>query len=282
MQIKDVLQSQPKKIEKVCRGVGRIIKPLTESFNITFFSYKRIDEAGNLVFLTNHFPWLKQLVKKQYIQYLNSYDYQQDAVLWDGINQDELIYVVLKDAKDNYNIAHGITLVRRFENCLEHFNFATTRNNSDINNFYISSLPLLDRFIIYFREKSKPLINIVENYAVNIKEIFLLNQENHHHEFYADIDYFIEHTNIRTINIEVMGEIIPVNSTLAKCGYYLLQGSTYKHIAKKMYVSEKTIEARLAKLRHLLHVKNKKELIDVLSQAEILQSLELAFLAPSP
>lgn len=277
MLMKDVLTTNPDALKRLCKGVDKILQPLSESFDITFFSYKRIAPDGEFIFLTNHYPWLAHIIEEQYIQYLNSFAIKQDKILWDGINANEKVYAIMQDARDNYNIAHGITLVKEYNNCVEHFNFATTRDNTNINNFYLNSMSLLDRFIIYFREKAARMIKVVENYSVNLKDIYLIKRAVNKQEFYSDIDYFIEQTNIKVIHLEVDSKDIEVNYTLARSGYLLTQGNSYKKIAKIMYVSLKTVEARLAKLRALLNVANKKELITLFSDNKIRKTLELSF-----
>jgi len=185
--------------------------------------------------------------------------------------------MILQDAHDNFNIAHGITLIKHFNNYEEHFSFATTRDNLAINNFYMNSMPLLERFIIYFREKARDIIKLIENYSVNIKDIVMIKQAIRKQEFYREVDYFIENTNIKVIHLMVKGQAIEVNYTLARSGYLLAKGYSYKKIAKIMYVSPKTVEARLAKLRQLLHVANKKELTALLNEEQTRHSLELIF-----
>lgn len=278
MRMQEVLSTKPDILQKLCKGVDRIIQPLSEAFDLTFFSYKRIDVEGNFIFLTNHYPWLRHCIEKKYIQYLNSYDIKQDIILWDGIEQGETVLSIMKDANDNFNIAHGITLITRSEKYVEHFNFATTVDNTGINNFYLSSTDLLERFIIYFKDKASGLIKAVENYSVNLKDIVFIKRSIKKQEFYADVDYFIEKTNIKTIHLVVDNTDLEVNYTLARCGYLIMKGYSYKQIAKLMYVSVKTIEARLAKLRSILKVRNKKELIGRLSEPSTQRALDVAFI----
>lgn len=161
--------------------------------------------------MTNHYPWLQHCIEKEYIKYLNTSDLQQDVILWDGLASNEEIAFILKDAADNFNIAHGITIIKREDAYIEHFNFATTVNNPEITNFYMSSMELLERFIIYFRDKAKKLIQIAEGYAVNLKDIALIKRTVNQQDFYRHIDCFITHMSHYIISVFLI--LYPQNET---------------------------------------------------------------------
>ncbi|WED42777.1 helix-turn-helix transcriptional regulator [Legionella cardiaca] len=258
-----------------CNAVNKIAQPLFESFDLTFFSYKlSIDDQ--FIFLTNNYDWLKNCIDKNYVDYLSSFQPEHDTILWDAINKDSQVMVVYEDARLNYNIDHGFTIIKSSETMEEHFNFATTRNNYQINDFYLHHQDILERFILYFKDKAKKIIEVALNHAINLKDLGLIRNSLAKEEFYREIDYFIENTQIKTIQIPVNQTNIDINYTLAHTAYYYLQGLSYKKIARAMYVSVKTVEARMAKLRKVTETKSKADLIHLLQNPEIKNILDLA------
>ncbi|KTC81344.1 hypothetical protein [Legionella brunensis] len=67
---------------------------------------------------------------------------------------------VFEDTRLNFNIDHGFTIIKSNETQEEHFNFATTRNNYQINDFYLHHQEILERFILYFKDKAQKIIDI--------------------------------------------------------------------------------------------------------------------------
>jgi hypothetical protein len=260
-----------------CKAVDKIAQPLFESFDLTFFSYK-LSVDDQFIFLTNNYDWLKNCIDKNYVAFLPVFQPEHDTILWDAINKDNRIMIICDDARFNYNIDHGFTIIKSSENREEHFNFATTRDNYEINNFYLQHREILERFILYFRDKAKKIIEIALNHAINLKDLGFIKNSLAKAEFYREIDHFIENTQLKTIQIPINEEIIDINYTLAHTAYYYLQGLSYKEIARVMYVSIKTVEARMAKLRKLTETNNKSELILLLKNPEIKNILDLALI----
>ncbi|WP_019215334.1 helix-turn-helix transcriptional regulator [Legionella tunisiensis] len=257
MRDRKFLKLGEKQLKIVCRSIDKIAQPLFESFDLTFFSYK-LSQDDKFIFLTNNYPWLKNCIDKDYATYLSSFQPEHEIILWDAIPKDNPVMAVYDDAKENFNITHGVTIIKSAGIKEEHFNFATTKDNYEMNNFYLQHQEILERFILYFRDKAKKIIDTALTHAISLKELGLIKNALMQQEFYREIDYFIENTQIKTIQIEVDGKDIDLNYTLAHTGYYLLQGLSSKEIAKACYVSVKAVEARLAKLRKITGVKNKK------------------------
>lgn len=273
---KKVLKLGKKHLRSCCKAVDKIAQPLFESFDLTFFSYKR-SKGDDFLFLTNNYSWLMNCIDKDYVHYLSEFHPEQDLFIWDAIRIDSPLIKIYQDAKENFNIDHGITIIKTNGDLEEHFNFATTNDNSQMNNFYMHHIEILERFIIYFKSKAAKLIELSQNQVISLKEVGTIRSSLQSEEFYRDIDFFFENTQIKNIEIYVNSVKVEINYTLAQTAYFLLKGFSYKEIAKNMYVSLKTIEARLAKLRKLTDTKNKSELIKLLSQPEIKKVLDVAF-----
>ncbi|WP_412754365.1 helix-turn-helix transcriptional regulator [Legionella donaldsonii] len=275
MRDRKFLKLGEKPLKMACRSIDKIAQPLFESFDLTFFSYK-LSQGDKFIFLTNNYPWLKNCIDKDYATYLSSFQPEHEIIIWDALPKDNPVMVVYNDAKENFNIAHGVTIIKSSVAKEEHFNFATTRDHYEMNNFYFQHQEILERFILYFRDKAKKIIDAALTHALSLHELGLIKSALVQQEFYREIDYFIENTQIKAIQIDVEGESIDLNYTLAHTGYYLLQGLSTKEIARACYVSVKAVEARLAKLRKITATKNKKELVEFLNKGDVRKALDLA------
>ncbi|WP_141650447.1 helix-turn-helix transcriptional regulator [Legionella massiliensis] len=280
MREKKLLQLGDKFLKAGCDAVSKIAQPLFESFDLTFFSYK-LSVNDNFIFLTNNYDWLKNCIDKNYVDYLSAYQPEHDTILWDAINKDSPVIHVYDDARHNYNIDHGLTIIKSSADREEHFNFATTCNNYQVNDFYLHHQEILERFILYFRDKAKKIIEIALEHAISLKDLGIIKNSLAKEEFYREIDYFIENTQIKMIQLPINNQIVELNYTLAHTAYYYLQGFSYKKIAKVMYVSAKTVEARMAKLRQIMNATNKSELFGLLEKPEVKAIFDLALLDSS-
>lgn len=277
MKEKKLLQLGEPILKAGCKAMNKIALPLFESFDLTFFSYK-LSQDDQFIFLTNNYLWLKNCIDKNYLNYLTSFQPKHDTILWDAIDPDSPVMVVYNDARSNFNIDHGFTIIKSSDTKEEHFNFATRKDNNQINNFYLHHQEILERFILYFKDKARPIIEGALNHAINLKHIGIIKNSLAKEEFYKEIDSFIEQTQIKTIEVPFNQKIIHIDYTLAHTAFYYIQGLSYKKIAKLMYVSIKTVEARVAKLRKITQTNNKQELRKFLNQTEIKAILDFALL----
>ncbi|WP_115708348.1 helix-turn-helix transcriptional regulator [Legionella sainthelensi] len=280
MSTKYLSKTDEKYPQAICRAIEKIAQPLFESFDLTFFSY-RLSVGDKFILLTNNYAWLKNCIDKNYVNYLPVMQPEHDFILWDGLPKDSPLMTILKDARENFNIAHGVTIIKSYDSKEEHFNFATMNYNDGINNFYIQHQEILERFILYFKDKAKKIIEAALDHAISLRDLGMIKNALKQQEFYREIDYFIENTQIKSISINVAGKQLDLNYTLAHTGYYLLQGLSYKQIAKACYVSVKAVEKRLEKLKDITHTSNKKELIEFLKRSDIKKTLDLALLKRS-
>lgn len=269
-----------KGIKAVCRSIEKIAQPLFESFDLTFFSY-RLSVDDKFILLMNNYAWLKNCIEKDYAKYLSVIQPEHDFILWDGIPKDSPVMTLMKDARENFNIAHGVTIIKSSETTEEHFNFATMNYNYEINNFYIQHQEILERFILYFKDKAKKIIDASLGHAISLRDLGIIKNAIKQQEFYREIDYFIESTQIKSISIKVEEKNINLNYTLAHTGYYLLQGLSYKQIAKACYISVKAVEKRIEKLKEITKTSTKKELTEFLKRSDIKKTLDLALIKRS-
>jgi DNA-binding CsgD family transcriptional regulator len=134
-------------------------------------------------------------------------------------------------------------------------------------NFYISNLDLLDRFILYFRNTAKKLIDK----AVKQKLKTPQTQNELTRDLKAIYDeaiwqnekrsQFVCETGVEKYFFENKTSELSLSKRDIDCILYLFQGKSANEISRKLYLSKRTVESRLDTLKMKLNCQGKSELI---------------------
>lgn len=136
-----------------------VCKPL-KKYGITYVLYVKRLLDGSQIELTNRFDWSEHYYQKAYYRigpFKNiKYRYENGKFFWQGRGSDyEEMY---KISRESFNIDHGFTIVLKHLTCNEFFHFAGDVNNPRLINFYINQPQVLERFILYFKDKLAKII----------------------------------------------------------------------------------------------------------------------------
>lgn len=225
-----------------------LIKPL-QGYGIDYFAYNKNYMDGSRIRLTTHPHHLKAFLENKY--YLTG---NIDALPTLYLNQVAL-FSTLKNqslvewARNEFNVFHGIYIVRKSELFTEFFCFATSIDNPQILNFYLNNIDFLQKFCDYFIEMGKPLILKAEDNKL-VHEYH--DKEGLSSSAIADVNLLhADYTLAATLFSERKRDII----------HWLLKGYRAKEIAKKLNISYRTVEDHLADLKSKLNARNILELV---------------------
>lgn len=236
--------------------IESIIKPLNK-YNITYFAYVRSHDDGSRICFTNRSDDLEAyILKKHYLQgncEAKPKLYQQQAVLWFSLPNQHLYQF----SRINFNIDHGITLIRPTKRYCEFFAFASDINHPNVINFYLNNLDFLQDFSVYFKEEAKSLIKI----GVKNKIYFPFHQQTIKPSTKIEMD----DSNCPTYQGNKHLKYKLTHRQL-DCAKYLLKGMKYHEIATKLHLSVRTVETHMEYLKDKLGCRNKTELILKLSK----------------
>lgn len=240
------------------------------SLGINHFVYHKNYLNGGEIRLSNNPRWLQHFYDGQYHRFSafekNPKELQTGYVIWAHLQNHNTVL----DAAREFNIDHGISLVKRVTDGVEYFFFGTTRDNPQIINFYINNLQLLERFTVYFKERGAELIK-----KANSKKIIIPNKfhvaakiddegnpclvKNH------QLEKFISQTHLKKIHITDQ-----LNISLSRreldCIAELVQGKTMKEIGNHLGISARTVETHVNHLKEKLQCRTKSELLRYLNQ----------------
>ena len=140
-----------------CLLVGQLCQPL-ELFGITLFDYVRQYDDGYRICLCNRPDWLHHFYAKDFHKHGS---YEGKASLYPAsytLAKSLPFQSIFKEARSFYNIDNVIAITKPGINFCEFFFFAGEPNNFELENFYLNNLDLLDRFILFFKDKGANLI----------------------------------------------------------------------------------------------------------------------------
>ena len=105
---------------KYSEEIRQICSPLKDFFGITSFVFYKSYLDGSHIRLGTHADWLEHFYEKSFYQAsvfeVHPDKFTKSFVLWSQVKSHQEI---LKDARDYFNIDHGITLVQPVEGACE-------------------------------------------------------------------------------------------------------------------------------------------------------------------
>jgi DNA-binding CsgD family transcriptional regulator len=231
-----------------------ITEPILSSVNITSFRYFKILENGTYLNLSTHQEWLKKrlLIPDNGITFHNAlrraqvhkpYYYLWGTSLSDAISQ--LFY--------EFNIWNGFSIYKRFKEGVEVWSFGADRESTQMAQFYINNLDLLEEFTRYFSTKALDIIDASDSeklakfsQAINISpfsESFEENKLISLHKFLKS-----EFQNKIICPLSETG-FVYLSRREEQCMECFSQGKTIKEVAKLLKLSPRTIESYLENIK---------------------------------
>lgn len=247
-----------------CDQVALICAGFFKKTSLTYYNFVRIYQDGARLSFSNDRLWMEyfytNISKHRVIFEKHPEIGETRYVLWDAIDDignDSLMVI----AKEQYNIAHGITIMAAYPGYLELQYFATHHNNKKINNFYINHLPLLEEFSLYFKDVSHNLITQGEKERFSIAQEMIEAISDNGKHYHPAID-----TDIKVKRYFLGGDNRHVYLTQreADCLFCLYHGMTAKMTARRFNISFRTVQDYLAAARLKLNCHSKKDILDCL------------------
>jgi len=172
-------------------------------------------------------------------------DYSDSAFLWDDLaSTDNSIKDSFKSIANDINIANGITVIKKNNNVVDFYHFATTRKIHHMNSFYLNNIDLLDSYILYFNDTAKNLLK-----ASYENRIYLPNAGD---KSIAISEHFKKHTASRIRsdnNLFHLARFYNISDRELECAMQIANGNRSKEIAIELNISIRTVEKHLLALR---------------------------------
>jgi DNA-binding CsgD family transcriptional regulator len=243
--------------------IEQLCLPIKDQLGITYFNYVRLNRDNSRFLLTNKAKYVENFYKyKRYhdktVMNIECLKYNK-VFMWEAIKNAP----TFKEARNDYDIANGITLIETSDDYYELYYFGTTANNKKD---YLSHIDWFERFIMFFKDRGNDLIHFACQHPMVLPETkHYISTDNATKEEFRTLtnsDYF------RFIyDAEESNYIFSQRET--EFASYLLMQFSAREIARKMQLSNKTVEAHIAKLKEKLGCYSKQSLIEILFKLDI-------------
>lgn len=238
------------------QDIKHLFDPVLNSIGITYFNYIKIyNEDCSRELLTNNAGWIDHFYKNSLYNSVGAIDVEhlmpKGYFLWSELNEKDPIYI---QGREYFNIDNGISFVIKRSDVTYLYIFAATREKHDINNFYVANIDLLQRFIHYFNDQARSLIQEASQHR-----IYLPSQQTVNHERVNNIvlseqirEQFLEQTQVNRYFLLNESDSLYLTKKQADCARLFARGATSKNIAKDMSLSPRTVEGYIQEIKNKL------------------------------
>ncbi|MBI2791428.1 MAG: hypothetical protein HYX61_05680 [Gammaproteobacteria bacterium] len=261
--------------------VRNICAPIFQYFDADFFyfirSYYKGPREGKRLLLCTNENWVKD--------YFTIKHYQHEIVnfpeafrgknfivsTWDGCKSDHQSCKIGILAQQKYNYSHFLYLTWVFNESIETYCFGFKKNQDHIYQKLLFNVDIFQHFCHYFNNVAQDLIQKAENDAFKIPAPKSKEFSNPH---FLGLEYqkkqsFLESMPIDKIFLKRKYQDIYLTAEEAKTIVLACQALQYSDIAKLLSVSVHTIKYRMNNIREKFGAKNKKALIKIFLQDQL-------------
>jgi len=239
----------------------KICEPLI-NLGVPVFSYMKIFKDGsylwliskNLQYVQDYFSKISN-IGEDFTREFNQVKHNQSHYYLLPANIEK--YDITKDPIQHllycYNIWHTLSIYKtQNPDFIECYCFAAKREDIWFPNFCLNNIPLLERFITYFQDRAKDLIDTSDKsklaYFQQQFDFFnsppekILDQK---------IKTYLEETTLKSLQFKGKYGEVKLSARELECIQYLALGNSAKEIAALLDLSARTIES------HLINIKQK-------------------------
>lgn len=248
--------------------INKICQPLFERFDITYFDYARFYSDNTMTLLINNCEWGKLFLNDPMFKPPPRW-IPEGFHLWSSYIPEHFLRI----ARDDFNILHGVTIIKHYPDYQQVINFAAAPDQVQVLAVYLNNQVILNSFIRYFEEKAKKYIQVASRIRIILpstmtKDDVILETPNY--------DSFLhEISKTQTFSIVVDDMKIRLTKREAECLYHLMLGKSMKMIARELDISPRTVECYINNLRTKTGAITKYNLIDKIKNKDEVESWQL-------
>jgi len=270
---------------KASKDVQHICQPLLSQTPVVAVQYQRIYTDGSRTILsTNNGIVVHRYVKpdaqtKEFYtpRFRQEGRYNLMPSWADGVSDptaSKRLQIMFQEEKELFNVTNEFVIIDRKTDYEETIEFSMLNDRAKEENFYFNNLNTLERFRLYFLDKARNLIESVDKErAVGAwrnphSSIAYINQLNNHPIILEELmDPKNNHSKLSDIMptkfyFMVNGQENFLTKRELECILQLIQGKTSIEIAKKLFISPRTVEDHVESLKTKTGMQNRHQLIE--------------------
>jgi DNA-binding CsgD family transcriptional regulator len=169
----------------------------------------------------------------------------------------------MHDLKAFFNLAYPIDFFEQHDGYIDLFCFTSTPDNPEIINFYFNHMDVLEKFILYYKEKAANLIQSCEKQKIIIPKHMRANFNSHSGIVKNDSPTLFREKQAGKYYLDLTEKYkqIAFSKREIDCLNKLVMGYSAKETAKELGLSPRTIEAYLNNAKSKLGCHKKSDVI---------------------
>lgn len=249
------------KIKKLCA-------PLFETFNLNQFWYSKITIDGHHTFVDSHVGWCEYFAsEKLYLKYdyLRHPKFIQAGIKFHKHNDvhDPHLGPILRDCSIKFDIQQSLKIINQIPDGVEEFGFASSSPSETQTSLFFNELPLLRLFAKKFVEDNRPLIRKLDENRIDLMDLI-------GPQFHVKKPPLIPYLEAKNSFLKIMG--IQVGKTLTSRENdvikLLIKGYSASQIAARLFISIRTAEHHVERIKEKWVCYSKAELIQKAREME--------------
>lgn len=187
-------------------------------------------------------------------------------MLWNALPPSQALNV----SSESFDIDNGITLLEFGKECCHCYLFASTRDNIKITNFYINNLDVLERFILYYKDRAKKIIELsTKNKIVTVRAMPMADNLIHHKITDEQKKIYLANTPIHNYYVSLSNKTVALSKREMDCIKLISQGKSSTETADLLSISFRTVEKHIENIKLKLECHKKSELISKIANLKI-------------
>jgi len=255
--------------------INRFCAPLVDYLEISHFYHWSLTNSGQFVCVGLNQAWEEYFFAEN-LQSLSPYIRHPDnfctGISSMNIVEDTQFSTLTNIAKETYHVNLSLHIINKTKNGMETYGFATNTDHPIHHMKLINELPLLRQFIKRFRQEIKPDNTILLDNRVDIASQI-------GSAFYkTPLKVTPNFDSLKRKNLlqQLMGE--PIHSLTNReqsVIKLLLLGYSASQIAERLFLSKRTIEHHIERIKNRLNCFSKSELIQKARKLEAFEEFNI-------
>jgi DNA-binding CsgD family transcriptional regulator len=247
--------------------IDEILKPL-KRLGIRYFTYMRNYPNNTQIYLSNTSEWVSayyqhKLYESSQFQ-LAPESYRSGKFIW-PVQSNLPVY---QYAREYLKSDNGITIIKRGDKYTEFYFFSSSSENKSIVNIYLNNMEILEKFVLYFDDRAEKILAKAEKSKV-VLPLQLYGQAQGEVEVNSTASDIItsitEEMKIRKYRIkDDRYQNIKISSRELECILLYNKGKTAKETARKLNISQRTVETYFENVKNKLGCHSKSQVLNFL------------------
>lgn len=255
--------------ESIAEKIDLICTPLFQHFGMTHFGHIKIFNNGSMLRVANNQKWTQRYFENEFYNDGSLYNIHT-------LSEEKAHFLLLTGEPEGdhltslcteFDIWNALAIYEKFEGYSDFWFFGTSRQNTEAINFYMNKMNILNKFILYFKDKLYDDLNDLDADKLIYSKIQILEETNAERE---KIKHFFDLLNIKSYKIN---DHLSVSKKEFEYLFFLAQGKTSKEIARLTNSSFRTIESHFENIKKKVKCQKKSHLIDFIKNNNIFKSL---------